>query len=151
MEIRAGKDSDLPFVMALARSAFGQFGNPEDARVLWMHSGVSRFAAIENDAPVGFAMLCFYVEAGNKHVADFAALAVSVAARRRGVGQKLIEHVISAAQSANFSDELRLCVAATNEKARRLFHRAGFNPVLGDWGFYSGGQRVIRMTRSLQK
>jgi [ribosomal protein S18]-alanine N-acetyltransferase len=55
-------------------------------------------------------------------------VAVSAAARRRGVGELLVAEIIRRAAGRRVR-ELFLEVRPSNEKARRLYDRFGFTPV----------------------
>jgi ribosomal protein S18 acetylase RimI-like enzyme len=84
-------------------------------------------------------------------VADLLALAVLSAFQRRGIGSKLLTHVIEVAERVAPSSRittLRLTVAETNVAAQRLYARAGFRVVDGS-ATYDRGQRALRMVRPL--
>jgi ribosomal protein S18 acetylase RimI-like enzyme len=99
-------------------------------------------------------MLGFYMETPNPSaevVADLLALAVLPAFQRRGIGGKLLTHVIEVAERVAPSSRiaaLRLTVAETNVAAQRLYARAGFRVVDGS-ATYDRGQRALRMARPL--
>ena len=102
-----------------------------------------------------FAMLGFYLEANgpsSEVVADLLALAVLPAYQRRGLGTKLLTHVIEVAERvapASRISALRLTVAETNTAAQRLYARAGFRMIQGS-ATYDRGQRALRMARPLR-
>jgi ribosomal protein S18 acetylase RimI-like enzyme len=106
----------------------------------------------------GFAMLGFYMEdptgtgAGPQQVvADLLALAVLPNQQRRGIGGKLLTHVIEVAERVAPSSRiqaLRLTVSETNAGAQRMYARAGFRVVDGS-ATYDRGQRALRMARPL--
>jgi len=99
-------------------------------------------------------MLGFYLETPNPNaevVADLLALAVLPAFQRRGLGTKLLTHVIEVAERvapASRITALRLTVAETNTAAQRLYARAGFRVINGS-ATYDRGQRALRMARPL--
>src|SRR5262245_48284928 len=99
-------------------------------------------------------MLGFYMETPNPSaevVADLLALAVLPAYQRRGIGAKLLAHVVEVAERVAPSSRisaLRLTVAETNVAAQRLYTRAGFRVVDGS-ATYDRGQRALRMARKL--
>ncbi len=104
-------------------------------------------------------MLGFYAEQvpgtaapGVQHVvADLLALAVLPQYQKKGIGTKLLEHVIEVAERVAPSShitQLRLTVAEHNTGAQRLYARAGFHVVDGA-AHYDRGQRALRMVRQL--
>jgi ribosomal protein S18 acetylase RimI-like enzyme len=106
----------------------------------------------------GFAMLGFYLDevAANANgsaqvIADLLALAVLPSFQRRGVGTRLLHHVIEVAERVAPSSRissLRLTVAETNTGAQRLYARHGFRIVDGS-ATYDRGQKALRMARPL--
>ena len=71
--------------------------------------------------------------------------------QRRGIGNKLLSHVIEVAERVAPSSHirsLRLTVAEDNVGAQRLYTRAGFTIVDGS-ATYDRGQRALRMVRPL--
>jgi ribosomal protein S18 acetylase RimI-like enzyme len=90
---------------------------------------------------------------GPKHlvVADLLALAVLPTYQRKGIGTKLLDHVIDVAERvapASNITQLRLTVAEHNVGAQRLYARNGFHIVEGA-ATYDRGQRALRMVRNL--
>ncbi len=85
-------------------------------------------------------------------VADLLALAVLPAFRKKGIGSKLLHHVIDVAERVAPSSRitaLRLTVADSNVGAQRLYARNGFRIVDGS-ATYDRGQRALRMARPLK-
>jgi ribosomal protein S18 acetylase RimI-like enzyme len=85
-------------------------------------------------------------------VADLLALAVLPAYQHRGIGSKLLDHVIDVAERvapASHITQLRLTVAENNTGAQRLYARTGFRVVEGA-ATYDRGQRALRMVRPLK-
>ncbi len=110
----------------------------------------------------GFAMLGFYLDPEMRlpvgaHkpsavIADLLALAVLPAHQNRGIGTKLLHHVIEVAERVAPSskiESLRLTVSETNASAQRLYLRNGFRVVDGS-ATYDRGQRALRMVRALR-
>jgi ribosomal protein S18 acetylase RimI-like enzyme len=84
-------------------------------------------------------------------VADLLALAVLPSFQRRGIGTKLLHHVIEVAERVAPSSHitmLRLTVAETNTGAQRLYARYGFRVIDGS-ATYDRGQKALRMARPL--
>ena len=73
--------------------------------------------------------------------------------QRRGIGGKLLAHVIDVAERvapSSHIEALRLTVAETNTGAQRMYVRAGFRIVDGS-ATYDRGQRALRMARPLRQ
>jgi ribosomal protein S18 acetylase RimI-like enzyme len=126
----------------------------------WMkHPGVMTFVEVdlEDGAEVrrGFILLGFYEPDDllpGGLAAHLLAIAVAPAHQRRGVGRSLLELAVDVARLTRRDrpvHELRLTVAETNAPALALFHQAGFEILDPRHGAYDGGQRAMRMRRSL--
>ena len=154
--IRRAEAADHPWIIATGAEAYRDLGDYTRILPSWLEQpGV--LAWIDHDLPGrgrAFAMLGFYLEAPNptsEVVADLLALAVLPAFQRRGIGGKLLTHVIEVAERVAPSSRiaaLRLTVAETNVAAQRLYERAGFRIVDGS-ASYDRGQRALRMARPL--
>ena len=154
--IRRAEVADHPWIIATGAEAYRDLGDYTRILPSWLEQpGV--LAWIDHDAHGrgrAFAMLGFYMEAPNPNaevVADLLALAVLPAFQRRGIGSKLLAHVIEVAERVAPSSRisaLRLTVAETNIAAQRLYERAGFRIVEGS-ATYDRGQRALRMARRL--
>lgn len=157
MTIRAATPADLAFVRALAAREFAAFGDYGRIVDEWLaHDGLLTFVADGDGGPVGFTMVGFYrleeATTPQPYAADLLAIAVSPSVQRRGVGRALLEHAVATARAARRRlpvRELRLSVADTNTRARRMFAAAGFVEEPGDHGLYDGGQRALHMVRVL--
>ncbi len=157
--IRRAEVADQPWIIASGAEAYRDLGDYTRILPSWLEQpGV--LAWIDHDIQNrgrGFAMLGFYMEdpgpAGTAShvVADLLALAVLPAFQRRGIGSKLLHHVIEVAERVAPSSQihaLRLTVAETNTSAQRLYARNGFRIVDGS-ATYDRGQRALRMARPL--
>lgn len=158
--IRRAEVSDHPWIIATGAEAYRDLGDYTRILPSWLEQpGV--LAWIDEDLHArgrGFAMLGFYMEdptgrglAASTVVADLLALAVLPTQQNRGIGNKLLSHVIEVAERVAPSsqiDALRLTVAETNTGAQRLYARAGFRIVDGS-ATYDSGQRALRMARRL--
>lgn len=155
--IRRAEVADHPWIIATGAEAYRDLGDYTRILPSWLEQpGV--LAWIDHDLTGrgrAFAMLGFYTEAPNNQVpevvADLLALAVLPAFQRRGIGNKLLTHVIEVAERVAPSsriEALRLTVAETNLGAQRLYERAGFRIVDGS-ATYDRGQRALRMARPL--
>jgi len=157
--IRRAEVQDHPWIVATGAEAYRDLGDYTRILPSWLEQpGV--LAWIDEDMHGrgrGFAMLGFYMEetprAGEQQVvADLLALAVLPAYQRRGIGNKLLAHVIDVAERVAPSSQirqLRLTVAEDNVGAQRLYARAGFRTVDGS-ATYDRGQRALRMVRDLR-
>jgi len=160
--IRRAEAADHPWIVATGAEAYADLGDYTRILPSWLEQpGV--LAWIDHDLQGrgrGFAMLGFYMEAPagpgsgpSEVVADLLALAVLPSQQRRGIGNKLLAHVIEVAERVAPSSHiqtLRLTVAETNTGAQRMYARAGFRMVEGS-ATYDRGQRALRMARSLEQ
>ncbi|MBA3542635.1 MAG: GNAT family N-acetyltransferase [Deltaproteobacteria bacterium] len=165
--IRRAEVQDHPWLVAIGAEAYSDLGDYTRILPSWLEQpGV--LAWIDHDVQNrgrGFAMLGFYTEETRgtvtpravdrsstvEVIADLLALAVVPAFQRRGIGSKLLMHVIEVAERVAPSSHittLRLTVAETNIGAQRLYARTGFTVVDGS-ATYDRGQRALRMSRPL--
>lgn len=154
--IRRAEPADHPWIIATGAEVYRDLGDYTRILPSWLEQpGV--LAWIDHDLQGrdrAFAMLGFYLEAPSSNtevIADLLALAVLPAFQRRGLGSKLLTHVIDVAERVAPSSRivaLRLTVAETNIPAQRLYARAGFRVVDGS-ATYDRGQRALRMARPL--
>jgi ribosomal protein S18 acetylase RimI-like enzyme len=160
--IRRAELQDHPWIVATGAEAYRDLGDYTRILPSWLDQpGV--LAWIDHDDKNrgrGFAMLGFYMEPTEPPpnvpfqqsvVADLLALAVLPAFQRRGIGSRLLEHVIEVAERVAPSSKithLRLTVAEDNIAAQRLYERSGFRIVDGSTT-YDRGQRALRMARPL--
>jgi len=157
--IRRAEVQDHAWIIATGAEAYRDLGDYTRILPSWLEQpGV--LAWIDEDAQNrgrGFAMLGFYTEDGqrpNGHqqvIADLLALAVLPAFQRKGIGSRLLAHVIDVAERvapASRIAQLRLTVAEDNTGAQRLYARAGFHIIEGA-ATYDRGQKALRMVRPL--
>ena len=156
--IRRAEPADHPWIVATGAEAYRDLGDYTRILPSWLEQpGV--LAWIDHDL-VGrgraFAMLGFYVEVPSPSaevVADLLALAVLPVFQRRGIGTRLLHHVIEVAERVAPSSQithLRLTVAEDNVGAQRLYARNNFAVVDGS-ATYDRGQRALRMARPLER
>jgi ribosomal protein S18 acetylase RimI-like enzyme len=152
-EIRRGGPADVDFIRAVAETVFAPLG--DYGRILpgWLvHEGVLTHIAELDAEPLGYTMLGFYPVTRGEYVADLLAIAVASPHQGLGLGRQLLEHAIVQARAARRRlpvREMRLSVADTNARARRLFVHHGFRLMQGDHGRYDGGQIALHMSRKL--
>lgn len=155
MNLRPAERADAAFVRDLSAEAFAPFGDYRELLPRWtVTPGVHVWIAQAKGVPLGFAMVAFYSGDGRAtwSYADLLAIAVRADARGRGVGRTLLRQAIETARLArDVRDvrEIRLTVADTNERARRLFESEGFVVCNENHGRYDGGQRALRMRLAL--
>src|SRR6187399_1953692 len=160
--IRRAEVADHPWIIATGAEAYADLGDYTRILPSWLEQpGV--LAWIDHDLQGrgrGFAMLGFYMDepgipggTASQVVADLLALAVLPSFQRRGIGTKLLHHVIEVAERVAPSSHiasLRLTVAETNTGAQRLYARHGFRIVDGS-ATYDRGQKALRMARPLSQ
>ncbi|HEV7558592.1 MAG TPA: N-acetyltransferase [Kofleriaceae bacterium] len=154
--IRRAEVQDHPWIIATGAEAYRDLGDYTRILPSWLEQpGV--LAWIDHDMQGrgrGFAMLGFYMEderSQQQVIADLLALAVLPSFQKRGIGRKLLDHVIEVSERVAPSSRiaaLRLTVAESNVAAQRLYARAGFHIVDGS-ATYDRGQRALRMARPL--
>jgi ribosomal protein S18 acetylase RimI-like enzyme len=159
--IRRAEVQDHPWIVASGAEAYADLGDYTRILPSWLEQpGV--LAWIDHDVQGrgrGFAMLGFYTEEGGRElrtgkqqvIADLLALAVLPMYQRKGIGGKLLAHVIDVAERvapSSHISQLRLTVAENNVGAQRLYARTGFHVVEGA-ATYDRGQRALRMVRPL--
>ena len=157
--IRRAEVQDHPWIVASGAEAYADLGDYTRILPSWLEQpGV--LAWIDHDVQGrgrGFAMLGFYTEEGVRQagkqqvIADLLALAVLPMYQRKGIGGKLLAHVIDVAERvapSSHISQLRLTVAENNVGAQRLYARTGFHVVEGA-ATYDRGQRALRMVRPL--
>jgi ribosomal protein S18 acetylase RimI-like enzyme len=158
--IRRADLTDHAWIVATGAEAYANLGDYTRILPSWLaQPGV--LAWIDHDVQGrgrGFAMLGFYMEdpsgtGASQVVADLLALAVLPSQQRRGIGSKLLGHVIDVAERVAPSSDihaLRLTVAEDNTGAQRMYARAGFRVADGS-ATYDRGQRALRMVRALRE
>lgn len=179
--IRRAETQDHPWIVATGAEAYADLGDYTRILPSWLEQpGVLAWIDHDMQGRGrGFAMLGFYTEEARppgtspsaaidmskpspspagparlgtqQVIADLLALAVLPTFQRRGIGSKLLDHVIEVAERvapASHISQLRLTVAENNTGAQRLYARTGFSVVEGA-ATYDRGQRAIRMVRPL--
>jgi ribosomal protein S18 acetylase RimI-like enzyme len=156
LKIRRAGSADSPFIREVAVDVFHHLGDYGRILPTWLlHEGVLTHIAEEAGVSVGYTMLGFYpVGSGNSAglVADLLAIAVSPRAQGRGVGKKLLQHALEHVRDAQKRlpvREIKLSVADSNARARRMFAQFGFALVPGEHGYYDGGQVALHMARAV--
>lgn len=115
------------------RRLYPLFGSPEGARKLLLSIVQGRHgpflpelsAVCQVDGAIAGFVLCSLLADGSVLVLD---IAVADACRRRGVGTRLIEHLVSQCAVQN-RRQVVLAVTAGNTPAIRLYQKTGFREV----------------------
>ncbi len=152
VRVRASRAEDEEFVAGLA-PLFASLGSYDEIPPSWFRlSGVHTFVCENDEARTGCVMVAFFREDGEL-VGDVLAIGVAPEWQGLGVGRTLLEHAIGfCEQIAERAPvrRLRLSVASTNTRARRLFEACGFTEQDGDFGVYDGGQPALLLERALR-
>lgn len=152
---RRARDDDAAFLADLADEAFGAYGDYGSVIATWAaNPNFEVTLAEEGGVPQGASVLVFLRpgEAPHTKVGDLLALAVAAPFRGRGLGRKLLRHVVARARDVarrHGVGALRLTVAEGNLAARRLFESAGFHYVQAE-GSYPNGQKALHMRLDLR-
>ena len=140
------------FVRRLSAVVFARFGEydvmlPETMTLPWVRTVVAALG--ERD--VGFAI--YSLEDLGRGEVELTAIAVEPDSHARGIGRSLlafVERTTLALAPGVERPSVRLTVAHDNERARRLFDRAGYRLVPGKKVFYPGGQRALSLRKVLE-
>jgi GNAT superfamily N-acetyltransferase len=137
--IRRATASDRHWVLATGVVAYQDLGDYQRILPTWLdQSGVLTWVFESGNVRRGMAMLAFYGEPGFFEpmpiVADLLSHVIEVATR------------LAASTNAT---KLRLTVAKNNQRAQRLYQRAGFVEDPSVTSMYESGVAGMRMIRSL--
>ena len=149
--IRVAEESDLEFAHNLSKKAFSRYGPYEDMLERWFLSVTTEtFLAIMEKRPVGFVMLGRYQsEWESRQIAELLAIAVEPEKRKKGVGDFLIQEVITKARGLGI-ETVVLYTALENVVAQRLFKKHGFTPSRIKGRFYPRGQDALLMVSHIE-
>jgi ribosomal-protein-alanine N-acetyltransferase len=147
VELRSGTTADLPLIDAIMRAAFdpryGEAWTRGQCLGIMAMPGVTLTIASIDGNPAGFAMTRAVLDE-----VELLLLATLPAARRRGIGQALVNTVIDNARDRDAA-RIHLEVRAGND-AIKLYTNAGFTKVGERRGYYRGssGQLFDALTYS---
>jgi ribosomal-protein-alanine N-acetyltransferase len=151
--IRRATRDDHPWIVSLGALVYLELGDYRQILPSWLEQpGVLAWVDADGPQRRAFAMLGFYPDEDGSSVCDLLALGVDPAFQRRGLGSALLEHVIGVAARVgpqHAIEELRLTVAHDNTIGQRMYAKHGFHKANVPPGRYAGGQRALRMVRSL--
>ncbi|WP_430788031.1 N-acetyltransferase family protein [Virgibacillus flavescens] len=86
------------------------------------------FGAFENNSLIGMVTLMEEKHQKLAHRANIFAMYVTPVKQGKGVGDALLKEVIRTSKSIEKCEKLNLTVVKTNEKAKKLYLNAGFQP-----------------------
>jgi ribosomal-protein-alanine N-acetyltransferase len=118
--VRAAAPNDLDAIAAIERASFADPWSRRSFAALVSQPGVC-FLVIERDGAVAGYAVAYHAA----DEAELANLAVASGARRQGMGRTLLDAVVEAVRCCGAA-EIWLEVRASNEPARTLYRRYGF-------------------------
>jgi ribosomal protein S18 acetylase RimI-like enzyme len=144
--------SHVDFIQNLSRQVFSRYGPYDTILTDWFQSGktVTRLALIDG-IPVGFVMVRPSDEDdpfGSQHIGELLAIAVEPQKQGLGVGDLLMIEISGVAKEIGITT-LILCTATTNEPAKGLFKKHGFETLRVQKGYYPAGQESLMMYRMI--
>jgi ribosomal protein S18 acetylase RimI-like enzyme len=141
--------SDLAALSALEEEAFqGDRISPRSWRQL-LRSRSAHVATVRSgDAAAALLGASVVLRRSRSSVARLYSLAVTPAARGRGIASRLLEEAIRNTRDSG-SAVLRLETRADNHTAQRLFTRHGFSPLDRKAAYYEDGTDALRFQKSL--
>jgi ribosomal-protein-alanine N-acetyltransferase len=146
LRIRRARDGDLAALVELEQASFA--GDRMSARQWRRHLRSPRaivVVAVDSEHLLGAAIA--FVHAAHD-IARLYSLATSLAARGRGVGDRLVAAVERAAHAAG-CQRLRLEVREDNTAAQRLYVRRGYRPIGRRAAYYEDGEDALRYEKAL--
>ncbi len=156
LRFRPLRPVDEAFVTALGRRAFSRWSRDAGRSVAAMIAAPgARAEIVEQDGePVGFAIVSFerlgrpFGPWPSPSVARLDAVAVASGAQHKGVGRALTRRAEAIAREGG-AVVMTLMTAEGNLRARRMFGRGGFLPVVKLEGSYANGESSIEMFKPL--
>ena len=146
LAIRRAERADL---LAVVRIEGASFPQP------WPYDAFERFldepgflVAVDRDGRIGGFVVADVTPTHGRQIGHVKDLAVHPDRRGAGVGSALLTHAL-ASLAAQGGDTVRLEVRESNETARRLYRRFGFEDVRRVPGYYDDGEDAIVMLRKL--
>ena len=136
--VRAARLDDLPAIAAI-----DAIGRPQARPLNLFAAALERLLVIEADTLLGFAELQVLFED-----AELIDVAVAPAARRQGLGRRLLDAVVARAVAAG-ATRLLLEVRRDNTPARNLYESAGFAVCGERHRYYADGHDAVLYERSL--
>ncbi|WP_420635294.1 ribosomal protein S18-alanine N-acetyltransferase [Candidatus Palauibacter sp.] len=144
LRIRPLVKADLPEVTTIEEACFATPWSEQTFRNLLRRPNACLLSALdENERVVGYAAVWFAGRAG-----ELGDLAVASAARRRGIGTRLVEAVLSEARLRG-ARQIILDVREGNRSAQSLYRGHGFDIVGRRPRYYAGPTEDALIMRRL--
>ena len=132
--LRRATQADLDAIMAIETATFASDAWSSDAMASELASGHTYYLVAERDGVEGYAGL---LAPRRSFQADVQTIAVSVSARRQGLGRVLMLRLIDVARERG-ATELFLEVRADNPSAQSLYESLGFEQIAVRPKYYGG-------------
>lgn len=142
--LRTAQKSDLPLILALERAAY-EHPWTEDHFIQEFDNPCAHLELLQVDAQLA-GYLCSWLLCDELHILN---LVTSPAMRRRGVAEKLLHHVITAARQQGATRAL-LEVRCFNRGAIALYRKSGFSDDGIRRRYYADGEDALLMSRRLE-
>lgn len=142
LQVRPSRASDLEPAAALSAKCFARGSTVEELRGELASEAAAVWVAARGGRLVGYAVLRVVADEAELH-----AIGVAPEARGAGVATALLRRVLEDA-AARGARAVHLEVRASNEAARRLYARAGFETVGLRRRYYADGEDARLMTRA---
>ncbi len=147
--LRLAQRSDAIALAEMSRdwieTGLGWTYRPERVRRLITHRETQTLVALDASAGiVGFAVMQFGEER-----AHLVLMAVAPTARRKGIGQALLQWLLESAVAAGMAS-VHLELRAGNGDAMAFYGQQGFAQTLMLSGYYQGREHAVRMVRVLR-
>lgn len=123
LEVRRMSAVDLADVMAIERASFSTPWSRSSFEALIGQRYADLWIATLDEAVVGYAVVWYVLDE-----AELGNIAVESGRRKRGIGSRLLEHVVATARGRG-AKRLFLEVRPSNRAALGLYERRGFLPV----------------------
>jgi len=130
--LRRATQADLDAIMAIETATFASDAWSSDAMASELASGHTYYLVAERDGVEGYAGL---LAPRRSFQADIQTIAVSVSARRQGLGRVLMLALIAEARERG-ATEIFLDVRADNPGAQALYDDLGFEEIAVRTGYY---------------
>lgn len=149
LSTRQALPSDAGFVRSLSR-VFRPYGPYEEILSRWFQTGAALVRiGLKDRTPAGFVMLGpVSAPGGLPGVCELLAIAVSPAARRRGLARVMLQEAECLAAQLG-AEALLLHTSVDNGAAQGLFRKCGFSRVVLRGKFYPEGQDAFCMIKEL--
>ncbi|MEE4298964.1 MAG: GNAT family N-acetyltransferase [Pseudomonadales bacterium] len=145
--IRLAKPDDLDVLLTLETGCFESDRISRRSFRRWLGGAPCIFLVAERGGEVtGYALALF--PSGSRRLVRLYSLAVAPRARGAGIAGRLLRAVEEQARHAG-RRALRLEVAASNQDARALYARAGYQPIDRRAGYYENGEDALVLERDL--